>query len=116
LGPYLTDLLYKSFLHDPNVFMFYMCLSETFSMYADKNGAFWDVQPVLVQKLTDPAYNISMENHEFGLPPYNYEKFSVLKDTYDVLSTTLDRCAMPFFLHKEYKLVLFCWLPTLLHA
>ncbi len=56
---------------------------------------------MLVQKLSDPAYNISMENHEFGLPPYNYDKFSVLKDTYDVLSTTLDRCVRLPWLGKK---------------
>ena len=49
-------------------------------------------QPELVEKLQDPAQNISMENHEFGLPPAHYARWPILNETYDVLSTSKDRC------------------------
>jgi len=42
--------------------------------------------------LQDPAYNISIENHEFGLPVEHYDTWPVLKDHYKILTTAKDRC------------------------
>lgn len=47
----------------------------------------------LLAKLADPAYNISFENHMFGLPPSHYDKWPVLGEQFNILSTTLDRRA-----------------------
>ena len=47
----------------------------------------------LKAKLEDPSFNISMENHEFGLPVEHYDKWPVLKDHYKILTTAKDRCA-----------------------
>lgn len=32
-----------------------------------------------------------MENHMFGLPPAHYQKWPVLEETFDVLTTSKDR-------------------------
>ena len=52
------------------------------------------LQPDIIKKLGDPAFNISMENHEFGVPPENFDKWPVLKDTFTIISTTKDRSAL----------------------
>ena len=49
------------------------------------------VQPELKAKLSDTRYNISMENHEFGVAPEAFTKWIVLNETYDILSTSFDR-------------------------
>ena len=49
------------------------------------------VQPELKAKLSDKRYNIAMENHEFGVAPEAFTKWIVLNDTYDILSTSIDR-------------------------
>lgn len=54
------------------------------------------MQPELKAKLSDKRYNIAMENHEFGVAPEAFTKWIVLNDTYDILSTSIDRyVAMP---------------------
>ncbi len=49
------------------------------------------MQPELKAKLSDKRYNIAMENHEFGVAPEAFTKWIVLNDTYDILSTSIDR-------------------------
>ena len=44
-----------------------------------------------MSQLGDPAYNIAMENHMFGLPPAHYDKWPALRDNFDMLSTSKDR-------------------------
>ncbi len=51
------------------------------------------MQPELKAKLSDKRYNIAMENHEFGVAPEAFTKWIVLNDTYDILSTSIDRYA-----------------------
>ena len=51
------------------------------------------MQPDLLKKLSDPAQNIAMENHQFGVPPSHFDRWPVLKDDFVVISTTKDRWA-----------------------
>lgn len=37
-----------------------------------------------------------MENHEYGLPPSHYQKWPVLSQWYDVLTTTKDRNGLEY--------------------
>ncbi len=53
------------------------------------------VQHPYFRCLQDPTYNISIENHEFGLPVEHYEKWPVLKDHYKILTTAKDRYRAP---------------------
>ena len=45
----------------------------------------------LWSKLGDSAANIAMENHEYGVPPAHYDRWPILKHSYRILSTTVDR-------------------------
>jgi hypothetical protein len=42
----------------------------------------------LFAKLSDPGYNISFENHVYGLPPSHYQKWPLLGEQFDILTTT----------------------------
>lgn len=61
------------------------------SLHANQHPYWRAVQPELKAKLSDTRYNISMENHEFGVAPEAFTKWIVLNDTYDILSTSIDR-------------------------
>ena len=49
------------------------------------------LQPDLLKKLGDPAQNIAMENHQFGVPPSHFDRWPVLKEDFVIISTTKDR-------------------------
>jgi hypothetical protein len=38
------------------------------------------LQPELVQKLDDSEYNISMENHMYGVLPHFHDRWPILKE------------------------------------
>ena len=61
------------------------------------------MQPDLVQQLQNPNANISMENHEFGLPPAHYELWPELAATFDILTTTRDRKGVEYVSTIEHK-------------
>jgi hypothetical protein len=48
-------------------------------------------QADLKQKLADPELNLAIENHEYGIPPVHFDKWPILKEWYNILSTTKDR-------------------------
>ena len=50
------------------------------------------LDPALKAKAADPAYNLIIENHEFGLPIEHYQSWPVLAQHYKILSTSKDRC------------------------
>ena len=60
-------------------------------------------QPDLVRELQSPAANISMENHEFGLPPNHYELWPELAAAFDILTTTKDRRGVEYVSTIEHK-------------
>ena len=60
-------------------------------------------QAELRSKLASPKYNISLENHVYGLPPSFYNKFPMLKEWYTVLSTTRDRNGTEYVSTMEAK-------------
>lgn len=53
------------------------------------------MDPTLVEKLEDPAFNLVIENHEFGMPVEHYDSWPVLKENYKILTTSKDRCPPP---------------------
>ncbi len=53
--------------------------------------------------MQNPEANIVMENHEFGLPPAHYEQWPVLSETFDILTTTLDRKGVEYVSTIEHK-------------
>lgn len=57
----------------------------------------------LFSKLSDPAHNISMENHMFGLPPSHYSQWPVLKESFNILSTSKDRNGLEYVSTAEHK-------------
>ena len=68
------------------------------------------MQPELKAKLSDKRYNIAMENHEFGVAPEAFTKWIVLNDTYDILSTSIDRYVVtPVVIHLLLRQNLFCF-------
>ncbi|DBA85682.1 hypothetical protein WJX77_001899 [Trebouxia sp. C0004] len=66
---------------------------STLNFYGESNYSrlFKEMNPELKAKLSDKRYNIAMENHEFGVAPEAFTKWIVLNDTYDILSTSIDR-------------------------
>ena len=77
----------------------------------------WEERPTLVDKLASPAWNISFENHEFGLPPAHYLRgspYPQLAENFDVLSTTVDRKGVEYVStieHKKYPFFGVQWHP-----
>jgi gamma-glutamyl hydrolase len=57
----------------------------------------------IIAKLENSEYNISLENHMFGLPPKNYNKWPVLKDNFNILNTALDRNGLEYVASAEHK-------------
>lgn len=60
-------------------------------------------QPDLVKEMQNPEANIVMENHEFGLPPAHYAQWPTLNETFDILTTTLDRKGVEYVSTIEHK-------------
>lgn len=61
------------------------------------------MQADLWPKLSDPTQNIAMENHEYGIPPPHYQKWPILTEWYNVLSTTKDRNGIEYISTIEAK-------------
>ena len=66
----------------------------TFQSAAASSYYMGSLDPALKAKLEDSAFNISIENHEFGLPVEHYDKWPVLKEHYKILTTAKDRCGV----------------------
>lgn len=61
------------------------------------------VQPDLVEQLQNPAANIAMENHEFGLPPAHYELWPELTEAFHILTTSKDRRGVEYVSTIEHR-------------
>ncbi|EFN55359.1 hypothetical protein CHLNCDRAFT_52559 [Chlorella variabilis] len=57
----------------------------------------------LIEKLGDSQYNISMENHMFGLPPAHYDKWPLLRQNFNMVSTSKDRNGVEYVSSAEHK-------------
>lgn len=53
--------------------------------------------------LTSDKYNIVLQNHMYGLPPAFYDKFPVLKQWYNIVSTSKDRNGVEYVSTMEGK-------------
>ena len=62
-----------------------------------------EMQPDLVEQLQNPAANIAMENHEFGLPPAHYEIWPDLADAFHILTTSRDRRGVEYVSTIEHR-------------
>lgn len=60
-------------------------------------------QPDLVEKLGSSDYNISIENHMYGVLPEFHNKWPVLKDFFTILTTTKDRNGTEYISTIEAK-------------
>jgi gamma-glutamyl hydrolase len=57
----------------------------------------------LVAALGDPSMNASLENHMFGLPPAHYDRWPVLRDTFSLVTTAVDRAGVTYVSSAEHK-------------
>ncbi len=57
----------------------------------------------MVEKLGSSDYNISIENHMYGVLPEFHDKWPVLKDFYTILTTTKDRNGTEYISTIEAK-------------
>eukprot|EP00798_Chlamydomonas_sp_ICE-L_P027707 gene27707-7350_t len=70
---------------------------------ADDSNMFRGMDASLRQKLASPDYNISLENHMYGLPPPFYKRWPILEEWYTALSTTVDRQGIEYISTMEGK-------------
>ena len=70
---------------------------------AARSWMFSGMDADLVDKLADPAFNISLENHQFGLPPSHYDKWPALRDAFKVLNTARDRAGVEYVATAEHR-------------
>lgn len=70
---------------------------------ASSSALFGGISPHLAHKVADPAYNITMENHYFGLPPDHYAKWGVLGEAFTVVSTSRDRVGVEYISTAEHR-------------
>jgi gamma-glutamyl hydrolase len=60
-------------------------------------------QDDLHTKLADPSLNIALQNHEYGMPPEFYQRWPVLSQWYNILSTSKDRNGLEYISTMEGK-------------
>lgn len=72
-----------------------------FTAQAAGSKLFGGMAPDLAAKLGDPAQNIALENHMYGIPPPYYSRFPVLAKWYKPLSTTKDRNGIEYISTME---------------
>lgn len=72
------------------------------------------MDPVLIKDLQDPAQNIALENHMFGLPPNHYDTWPILKQNFKILNTAKDRNGTQYVAtaeHRKYPFFATQWHP-----
>ncbi|PSC69860.1 gamma-glutamyl hydrolase [Micractinium conductrix] len=74
-----------------------------FSEGAANSTMFEGLSKDLVTKLGDDKYNISMENHMFGLPPAHYDTWPALRQNFHMLTTSKDRNGVEYVSTAEHK-------------
>lgn len=60
-------------------------------------------QADLHSKLPDPKLNLAIQNHEYGMPPGFYERWPILKQWYNILTTSKDRDGIEYVSTMEAK-------------
>eukprot|EP00195_Chlamydomonas_chlamydogama_P004992 CAMPEP_0202904808 /NCGR_PEP_ID=MMETSP1392-20130828/31165_1 /ASSEMBLY_ACC=CAM_ASM_000868 /TAXON_ID=225041 /ORGANISM="Chlamydomonas chlamydogama, Strain SAG 11-48b" /LENGTH=315 /DNA_ID=CAMNT_0049592621 /DNA_START=102 /DNA_END=1049 /DNA_ORIENTATION=+ len=70
---------------------------------ARKSRSFSGMPYTLLKKLSDPTLNLALENHEYGMPPSFYNKFPVLSEWFNIVSTSLDRNRTEYISTVEAK-------------
>ena len=60
-------------------------------------------QPDLHEKVEDSKLNLIIQNHEYGVPPSHYDRWPILKDFYNVLTTSKDRNGLEYISTLEAK-------------
>jgi hypothetical protein len=76
-------------------------------------------QEDLHTKLPDPALNLAIQNHEYGMPPGFYERWPILSKWFNILTTSKDRDGVEYISTMEAKKYPFTgewgkpWTPTL---
>lgn len=74
-----------------------------FSESAESSAMFGTLPSALRDAAQDPTKNIILENHMFGLPPEHYQKWPVLQDNFDILTTSKDRNGQLYVSSAEHK-------------
>jgi len=74
-----------------------------FTDAAKESSMFGTMSKDLITKLENPEHNIALENHMFGLPPKNYDKWPILKENFNILNTALDRNGLEYVASAEHK-------------
>lgn len=67
----------------------------------------FEERPSLAAKLSDPSLNITIENHEFGMPQGHFfdagTKYPQLQEEFEVLNTAVDRKGVEYVATIEHK-------------
>jgi gamma-glutamyl hydrolase len=74
-----------------------------FTDAAKESSMFGTMSTDLIAKLENDKHNISLENHMFGLPPKNYDKWPILRENFNILNTALDRNGLEYVASAEHK-------------
>jgi len=68
-----------------------------------KSRSFGNLSPDLHEKVEDPKLNLIIQNHEYGVPPSHYDRWPILKNFYNVLTTSKDRNGLEYISTLEAK-------------
>lgn len=60
-------------------------------------------QEDLHTKLPDPALNLAIQNHEYGMPPTFYDHWPILSKWFNILTTSKDRDGVEYISTMEAK-------------
>ncbi len=60
-------------------------------------------QADLHAKLPDPSLNLAIQNHEYGMPPTFYDRWPILKQWFNILTTSKDRAGVEYISTMEAK-------------
>lgn len=74
-----------------------------FTPHAAKSHIFSNFPADLKRKVSNPNFNITIQNHMYGIPPPFYDKFPILKDWVVPLTTTKDRNGIEYISTIEFK-------------
>lgn len=70
---------------------------------ASTSKIFSDFPPELKRKAASSNFNITIENHMYGLPPAYYDRWPILKEWISPLTTTKDRNGTEYISTIEFK-------------
>lgn len=57
----------------------------------------------LYQKYQDSSLKLAFQNHEYGIPPSHYDKWPILRESFNILSTSVDRKGLEYISTMEMK-------------